>query len=181
MNGLVTILTDHEKVLVHGDVSPKNIIFRKEFPVFLDAECATAGDPAFDLAFCLNHRILKAIPVRPLRQTLLASVNTFWSAYRKQVLWEHVDTLKQRVCRLLPALMLVRGRFGSFRRNRGRVDIPSFGWARGGQLKVGSFTRTERMVKWNECLRIQEELGAGTFVGGAPLADTWWGKQHLDA
>ena len=51
----------------------------------------------------------------------------------------------------------------------------------GGQLKVGSFTRTERMVKWNECLRIQEELGAGAFVGGTPLADTWWGKQHLDA
>lgn len=47
----------------------------------------------------------------------------------------------------------------------------------GGQLKVGSFTRSERMVKWNECLRIQEELGAGSFVGGAPLASTWWGKK----
>ncbi len=48
----------------------------------------------------------------------------------------------------------------------------------GGQLKVGSFQRSERMVKWNECLRIQDELGAGTFVGGAPMAATWWGKQH---
>ncbi len=45
-----------------------------------------------------------------------------------------------------------------------------------GQLKVGSFQRSERMVKWNECLRIQDELGADTFVGGAPLAKTWWGK-----
>lgn len=43
-----------------------------------------------------------------------------------------------------------------------------------GQLKVGSFTRSERMAKWNECLRIQEELGAETFVGGQPLAKTWW-------
>jgi len=43
-----------------------------------------------------------------------------------------------------------------------------------GQLKVGSFTRSERMAKWNECLRIQEALGAETFVGGAPLAGTWW-------
>lgn len=43
-----------------------------------------------------------------------------------------------------------------------------------GQLKVGSFTRSERMAKWNECLRIQEDLGAGAFVGGAPLAGTWW-------
>ena len=48
----------------------------------------------------------------------------------------------------------------------------------GGQLKVGSFTRSERMAKWNECLRIQDELGAGTFVGGKPLAQTWWGKKR---
>ena len=46
-----------------------------------------------------------------------------------------------------------------------------------GQLKVGSFTRSERMVKWNECLRIQDALGADAFVGGAPLANTWWGKK----
>ena len=37
-----------------------------------------------------------------------------------------------------------------------------------GQLKVGSFQRSERMVKWNECLRIQDEIGASAFVGGAP-------------
>ena len=46
----------------------------------------------------------------------------------------------------------------------------------GGQLKVGSFTRSERMAKWNECLRIQDDLGRDAFVGGAPLAGTWWGK-----
>ena len=48
-----------------------------------------------------------------------------------------------------------------------------------GQLKVGSFTRSERMVKWNECLRIQDELGADSFVAGKPLAATWWGKNNL--
>lgn len=48
----------------------------------------------------------------------------------------------------------------------------------GGQLKVGSFTRSERMVKWNECLRIQDTLGAHRFVGGAPLAATWWGRKN---
>ena len=46
-----------------------------------------------------------------------------------------------------------------------------------GQLKVGSFTRSERMAKWNECLRIESDLGPGRFVAGAPLADTWWGQQ----
>jgi len=44
-----------------------------------------------------------------------------------------------------------------------------------GQLKVGSFTRSERMAKWNECLRIQDEIGSQAFVGGTPLADSWWG------
>ena len=29
-----------------------------------------------------------------------------------------------------------------------------------GQLKVGSFSRSERMAKWNEGLRIEEALGA---------------------
>lgn len=46
-----------------------------------------------------------------------------------------------------------------------------------GQLKVGSFQRSERMVKWNECLRIQDQLGSQTFVGGAPLNNTWWAKR----
>jgi enolase len=34
------------------------------------------------------------------------------------------------------------------------------------QLKVGSFSRSERMAKWNEALRIEEALGArGRFAG----------------
>ncbi len=35
-----------------------------------------------------------------------------------------------------------------------------------GQLKVGSFSRSERMVKWNEVLRIERDLGArARFLG----------------
>ena len=34
----------------------------------------------------------------------------------------------------------------------------AIGW-RSGQLKVGSFARSERMAKWNEALRIEERLG----------------------
>ena len=47
--------------LMHGDVSPKNILCGPDGPVFLDAETACYGDPAFDLAFCLNHLLLKAV------------------------------------------------------------------------------------------------------------------------
>ncbi len=42
-----------------------------------------------------------------------------------------------------------------------------------GQLKVGSFARSERMAKWNEGLRVEAEL-PGRFVGGRPLRGTWW-------
>jgi enolase len=41
------------------------------------------------------------------------------------------------------------------------------GWD-AGQLKVGSFARSERMAKWNETLRIAEALGdEARFAGGA--------------
>jgi enolase len=47
------------------------------------------------------------------------------------------------------------------------------GW-NAGQLKVGSFARSERMAKWNEALRIEEMLGGeARFAGRSalPLAD----------
>ena len=40
------------------------------------------------------------------------------------------------------------------------------GWGTG-QLKVGSFTRSERMAKWNEALRIEEALGGSAVFAGA--------------
>jgi enolase len=43
----------------------------------------------------------------------------------------------------------------------------STGW-NAGQLKVGSFARSERMAKWNEAIRIEEEVLA--FAGRSALA-----------
>jgi enolase len=46
------------------------------------------------------------------------------------------------------------------------------GW-NAGQLKVGSFTRSERMAKWNEMLRIEEAMGAdAVFAGFSAFADS---------
>jgi enolase len=45
------------------------------------------------------------------------------------------------------------------------VDL-AIGW-RAGQLKVGSFARSERLAKWNEVLRIEERLGAQARFAGA--------------
>lgn len=39
------------------------------------------------------------------------------------------------------------------------------GWG-AGQLKVGSFSRSERMAKWNEVLRIEETLGEAALFAG---------------
>ena len=48
----------------------------------------------------------------------------------------------------------------------------SVGW-NAGQLKVGSFSRSERMAKWNEVLRIEEALGSqAAFSGWSALPFT---------
>ncbi len=94
--------------LVHGDVSPKNILVRTGAPVFLDAECATMGDPAFDVAFCINHLALKAAHLPANRQPLLAAMHAFWASYASGITWEDAGALQARVATLQPALMLAR-------------------------------------------------------------------------
>ena len=47
------------------------------------------------------------------------------------------------------------------------VDL-AIGW-NVGQLKVGSFARSERMVKWNHALRIEEELRTQSRFAGASV------------
>jgi enolase len=47
------------------------------------------------------------------------------------------------------------------------------GWD-AGQLKVGSFARSERMAKWNEALRIAEtEGGRAGYAGRSALPQRW--------
>jgi enolase len=51
------------------------------------------------------------------------------------------------------------------------VDL-AIGW-NVGQLKVGSFARSERMIKWNHALRIEEQLGTqASFAGGSVFRRT---------
>lgn len=94
--------------LVHGDVSPKNILFDGAQPVILDAECATMGDPCFDVAFCLNHLILKSIHLPASRTRLHAAVLMFRDTYLGHVDWEPRAKVEARIAALIPALMLAR-------------------------------------------------------------------------
>ena len=108
LTALAQQLDQAATVLVHGDVSPKNILFRDAGPVILDAECATMGDASFDVAFCLNHLVLKALHVWLSRDRLLGDVQRLWDGYAPHVTWEDPDLLQARVTALLPALMLAR-------------------------------------------------------------------------
>jgi aminoglycoside phosphotransferase (APT) family kinase protein len=94
--------------LVHGDVSPKNILIGPRGPIFLDAECAWYGDPAFDLAFCLNHLLLKCLWTRPAAPDFLHCFDVLAKAYLAGVSWEPHSALEARTARLLPGLFLAR-------------------------------------------------------------------------
>ena len=94
--------------LVHGDVSPKNILAGPTGPILLDAECAWYGDPAFDLAFCLNHLLLKCLWVPASREAFLKCFDAFADAYLSGVEWEVRNDLEARAAALLPGLLLAR-------------------------------------------------------------------------
>jgi aminoglycoside phosphotransferase (APT) family kinase protein len=96
------------RVLVHGDVSPKNILVGGRGPVLLDAECATFGDPAFDVAFCLNHLLLKCLWRPQHAARYLACFDSFVAAYLPHVDWEAAAEMEARAARLLPGLLLAR-------------------------------------------------------------------------
>ena len=105
---LATRTADTRRVLVHGDVSPKNILAGPNGPVLIDAECAWFGDPAFDVAFCLNHFLLKAAHRRHDTASLMSCFATMTQAYFAHVDWESTCELERRVASLLPGLTLAR-------------------------------------------------------------------------
>ncbi|MFI4931459.1 MAG: phosphotransferase [Burkholderiales bacterium] len=108
LRALVEQTQSHACALVHGDVSPKNILVGPSGPVLLDAECAWWGDPAFDLAFVLNHLLLKCLWTPAARDDFLQCFATLADGYFLQVDWEPREALERRAAALLPALLLAR-------------------------------------------------------------------------
>ncbi len=94
--------------LMQGDISPKNILIGPDGPVFLDAETACYGDPAFDLAFCLNHVLLKGVWHPEYRDRYLDSFAALSDAYLDNVTWEAPEDIERRTAALIPALLLAR-------------------------------------------------------------------------
>jgi aminoglycoside phosphotransferase (APT) family kinase protein len=108
IRALARELAARKIALVHGDVSPKNILAGPKGPVFLDAETVVFGDPAFDLAFCLSHLLLKALWVRTARKAMLEAFDALRSDYLAGVAWEPSAGLEGRAAPLLGALLLAR-------------------------------------------------------------------------
>jgi len=108
LHALVAQTQGNAKTLVHGDVSPKNILLGKNGPVLLDAECATWSDPAFDLAFCLNHLLLKCLWTPASSFDFLHCFEVLTTSYLTSVDWELPSDLEARAARLLPGLLLAR-------------------------------------------------------------------------
>jgi aminoglycoside phosphotransferase (APT) family kinase protein len=101
----VARLATARECLAHGDFSPKNILINNQRMVVLDCEAAWYGDPAFDLAFLLNHFFLKALLHAPRDVGMRPMIESFWPAY--QAVWPTTG-MESRVSRLLPMLMLAR-------------------------------------------------------------------------
>ena len=94
--------------LMQGDISPKNILAGPGGPVFLDAETCSYGDPAFDLAFCLNHLLLKCVWHPEHAAAYAACFESLTAAYFAGAGWEDPVRLESRTAGLLSAFLLAR-------------------------------------------------------------------------
>ncbi len=103
-------IKSNKKVLIHGDLSPKNILISKRDPIILDAECTNWGDPAFDIAFCINHFILKSLYFikESHNKNFVKLCDIFLQIYFKEVSWESINNLESRIIKMLPILILAR-------------------------------------------------------------------------
>jgi len=161
LQGLAHRTATTHLALVHGDVSPKNILVGPSGPVLLDAECAWYGDPAFDLAFCVNHLLLKCLVVPGRRTDLMRSARALAEEYLRCVDWEPRPELEARAASLLPALLLARvdGKspveYLTDDRHRLLVRTVASGLLRAPALTVG-----EALDAWAAALRAPTESGS---------------------
>jgi aminoglycoside phosphotransferase (APT) family kinase protein len=106
--GLAARTAGTHLAVVHGDVSPKNILLGPDGPVLLDAECAWYGDPAFDVAFCVNHLLIKSVRGPAAAAALRDAAGALAAAHARHARWEPAERLDGRIAALTPALALAR-------------------------------------------------------------------------
>lgn len=72
------------QALVLGDFSPKNTFIYPDGVFIIDFEVAHWGDPAFDVAFCLTHLVLKACRFPERAADYLRAAGRFLTGYGDQ-------------------------------------------------------------------------------------------------
>jgi 5-methylthioribose kinase len=104
LDNVIHGLLSRQLCLVHGDFSPKNILLLPDGRIWIiDCEVAHYGNPAFDVAFCVNHLLLKAVHLSS--PMLLAEARRFWTEY-----WTNASNSEEKsfTVTVLGALMLAR-------------------------------------------------------------------------
>ncbi|MFY0653913.1 MAG: phosphotransferase [Cyclobacteriaceae bacterium] len=94
--------------LVHGDFSPKNIMVSPDRIVVLDCEVAWYGDPVFDVAFLLNHFMMKAVYKPGKSLDFMEMAKLIWENYKSTAKELADKNFEGKLCHLLCLLMLAR-------------------------------------------------------------------------
>lgn len=106
IDALIPAMLESRHALVHGDMSPKNILAGSAEVWVIDFEVAHFGDPAFDVAFMLNHLMLKAIHLPRSLAMYRRCSEAFVGSYAA-VMGDRVGS-QQHLVTHLGALMLAR-------------------------------------------------------------------------
>jgi aminoglycoside phosphotransferase (APT) family kinase protein len=153
-------LEQTRECLVHGDYSPKNMLVGNDRMVLLDCEVAWYGEPAFDVAFLVNHLLLKSLFHAPARTVLQQSVEAFLAKYHEERPLNSATKadLDSRTARLLLMMLLARMDGKSpveYLTDEGKRDFVR-NFVRSG-LQSSRFDLHEVIAKWFSSLHSQFE------------------------
>jgi tRNA A-37 threonylcarbamoyl transferase component Bud32 len=91
--------------LVHGALTPDNVLVGPRGPVLIDADCAHSGDPVFDVASPLAALALRMVTHCQSRVALTNAFDAFHRSYFAHVTWEMPEAAEARATTLLPVLL----------------------------------------------------------------------------
>jgi enolase len=104
----ITALETTRVALVHGDLSPKNVMVFDGRVWILDCDPAHFGDPGFDVAFLLNHLVLKALHRPDRAGAYLALAEAALSAYAGGLAGLDPGAIERSACRTIGGLLVAR-------------------------------------------------------------------------
>jgi Phosphotransferase enzyme family len=91
--------------LVHGALTPDNVLVGTRGPVLIDADCAHSGDPVFDVASALAALALRMVTHCQSRVALVNAFDAFHRSYFAHVTWEMPEEAEARATTLLPVFL----------------------------------------------------------------------------